>query len=208
MNNLYKSILILPIFIIGCTSNIIEEKKDFAKEINNLDLNIFSENGKKKYTITSPYSIYDNFKNKFQFQKTTINIFQDDKIKYILNSDESTLSRNNKILELKGNVELKTINEDEDFLFADNFIWNIDESNYLLTGNIRFENKNVILKSGIAKMGSDNIIEFFNPVQYIIKDDNNEKRYETNSENAYYDLNKESLIFSSKSKRVSSKIYF
>jgi len=207
MNNLYKSILILAIFIIGCSPNIIEEK-DFAKEINNLDLNIFSENGKKKYTITSPYSIYDNFKNKFQFQKTTINIFQDDKIKYILNSDESTLSRNNKILELKGNVELKTINEDEDFLFADNFIWNIDESNYLLTGNIRFENKNVILKSGIAKMGSDNIIEFFNPVQYIIKDDNNEKRYETNSENAYYDLNKESLIFSSKSKRVSSKIYF
>ena len=207
MNNLYKSILILPILIIGCAPNFIEEK-DFAKEINNLDLNIFSENGEKKYTITSPYSIYDNFKNKFQFQKTTINIFQDDKIKYILNSDESTLSRNNKILELKGNVELKTINEDEDFLFADNFIWNIDESNYLLTGNIRFENKNVILKSGIAKMGSDNIIEFFNPVQYIIKDDNNEKRYETNSENAYYDLNKESLIFSSKSKRVSSKIYF
>ena len=207
MNNFYKSILILPIFIIGCAPNIIDEK-DFAKEINNLDLNIFSENGKKKYTITSPYSIYDNFKNKFQFQKTTINIFQDDKIKYILNSDESTLSRNNKILELKGNVELKTINEDEDFLFADNFIWNIDESNYLLTGNIRFENKNVILKSGIAKMGSDNIIEFFNPVQYIIKDDNNEKRYETNSENAYYDLNKESLIFSSKSKRVISKIYF
>ena len=207
MNNLYKSILILAIFIIGCSPNIIEEK-DFAKEINNLDLNIFSENGKKKYTITSPYSIYDNFKNKFQFQKTTINIFQDDKIKYILNSDESTLSRNNKILELKGNVELKTINEDEDFLFADNFIWNIDESNYLLTGNIRFENKNVILKSGIAKMGSDNIIEFFNPVQYIIKDNYNEKRYETNSENAYYDLNKESLIFSSKSKRVSSKIYF
>ena len=207
MNNFYKSILILPIFIIGCAPNIIDEK-DFAKEINNLDLNIFSENGEKKYTITSQYSIYDSFKNKFQFQKTTINIFQDDKIKYIINSDESSLSRNNKILELKGNVKLKTTNQDEDFLFADNFVWNIDESNYLLTGNIRFENKNVVLKSGKAKMASDNIIEFFNPVKYIIKDDNNEKRYETNSENAYYDLNKESLSFSSKSKRVSSKIYF
>ena len=207
MNNLYKLILILPIFIIGCAPNIIE-KKDFTKEINNLDLNIFSENGEKKYTITSPYSIYDNFKNKFQFQKTTINIFQDDKIKYVINSDESSLSRNNKILELKGNVKLKTTNQDEDFLFADNFVWNIDESNYLLTGNIMFENKNVVLKSGQAKMASDNIIEFFNPVKYIIKDDNNEKRYETNSENAYYDMNKESLSFSSKSKRVSSKIYF
>ena len=207
MNNFYKSILILPIFIIGCAPNKIDEK-DFAKEINNLDLNIFSENGQKKYTITSPHSIYDNLKNKFQFQKTTVNIFQDDKIKYIIYSDESFLSRSNKILELKGNVKLKTNNEDEDFLFADNFIWNIDESNYLLTGNIRFENKNVILKSGKAKMASDNIIEFFNPVKYIIKDDNNEKRYETNSENAYYDMNKESLSFSSKRKRVSSKIYF
>ena len=207
MNNLYKLILILPIFIIGCAPNIIE-KKDFKKEINNLDLNIFSENGEKKYTITSPYSIYDNFKNKFQFQKTTINIFQDDKIKYIINSDESSLSRNNKILELKGNVNLKTINQDGDYLFADNFVWNIDESSYLLLGNIRFENKNVVLKSGKAKMASDNIIEFFNPVKYIIKDDNNEKRYETNSENAYYDMNKESLSFSAKSKRVSSKIYF
>ena len=207
MNNLYKLILILPIFIIGCAPNIIE-KKDFIKEINNLDLNIFSENGEKKYTITSPHSFYDNFKNKFQFQKTTINIFQDDKIKYIINSDESSLSRNNKILELKGNVKLKTINQDEDSLLADNFIWNIDESNYLLTGNIIFENKNVVLKSGKAKMDSDNIIEFFNPVKYIIKDDNNEKRYETNSENAYYDMNNESLSFSAKSKRVSSKIYF
>ena len=207
MNNLYKLIFVLPIFISGCAPNIIEEK-DLAKEINSLDLNIFSKNGEKKYSITSPHSIYDNFKNKFQFQKTTINIFQDDKTKYIINSDESSLSRNNKVLELKGNVKLKTLNQDEDYLFADNFIWYIDEANYLLTGNIRFENKNVILTSGKAKLSTDNIIEFFNPVKYIIKDENNEKRYETKSENAYYNINQESLSFKAKEKRVSSKIYF
>ena len=207
MNNLYKLILSLPIFIVGCAPNIIEEK-DFAKEINSLDLNIFSKDGEKKYSITSPHSIYDNFKNKFEFKKTTINIFQDDKTKYIINSDESSLSRNNKILVLKGNVELKTINQDQDTLFADNYIWNIDEANYLLTGNIRFENKNVILTSGKAKLDSDNIIEFFNPVKYIIKDENNENKYETKSENAYYDINQESLIFKATNKRVSSKIYF
>ena len=207
MNNLYKLILSLPIFIVGCAPNIIEEK-DFAKEINSLELNIFSKDGEKKYSITSPHSIYDNFKNKFEFKKTTINIFQDDKTKYIINSDESSLSRNNKILVLKGNVKLKTINQDQDTLFADNVIWNIDEANYLLTGNIRFENKNVILTSGKAKLDSDNIIEFFNPVKYIIKDENNENKYETKSENAYYDINQESLIFKATNKRVSSKIYF
>ena len=208
MNNIYKFIIIIiPIFVLGCSPNVIEEKR-VTKEINSLDLNIFSRTGDKKYSITSTHSIYDKFKNKFQFQKTTINIFQDDKTKYIIISDESTLSNNNKILELKGNVQLKTINQDKDYLFADYFIWNIDEANYLLTGNIKFENKNVILTSRKAKLGSDNIIEFFNPVKYIIKDDNNEKRYETNSENAYYNIDQESLSFKARDKRVSSMICF
>ena len=207
MNNLYKLIFIFPIFIVGCIPNIIEEK-DAAKEINSLELNIFSKNGDKKYSIKSPYSVYDNFKNEFKFKNITINIYQEDRTKYIINSDESYLSRNNKFLELKGNVKLKTISQDEDYLFADNFIWNIEEASYLLTGNIRFENKNVILTSGKAKLGSDNIIEFFDPVKYIIKDDDDENRYETNSENAYYNINQESLIFKAKNKRVSSMIYF
>ena len=207
MNKIFKLIILLPVFILGCSPNVIEDNK-VTKKINRLDLNIFSKSGDKKYSITSPFSIYDNIKNRFQFKKTTINIFQEGKTKYIINSDESSLSNNNKVLEMNGNVLLKTIEQNEDFLYADNFIWNIDETNYLLTGNIRFENKNVILTSGKAKLGSDNIIEFFNPVKYIIKDEFNKNKYETNSENAYYDINNESLSFKAKDNRVSSKIYF
>ena len=107
---------------------------------------------------------------------------------------------------MSGGVQI--INQDEDYLFADSFIWNIDETNYLLTGNIRFENKNVILTSRKAKLDADNIIEFYNPVKYIIRDENNKNLYETNSENAFYDINKESLSFKAKDKRVRSKIYF
>ena len=206
MNKIYKLIIILPLVILGCTTNVNKENK-FTKKINSLDLNIFSKSGDKKYSITSPYSIYDNLEDKFHFKKTTINIFYGGYTKYIINSDESTLSDNNKVLELKGNVKLKTISKDEDYLYADNFIWNIDETNYLLTGNIRFENKNVILTSAKAKLGVDNIIEFFNPVKYIIKDNNN-NLYETNSENAYYDINNESLSFKAKEKRVRSILYF
>jgi len=207
MNKIYRLIIILHFFILGCTSNVFEENK-VTKEINSLDLNIFSKSGDKKYSISSPYSIYDNITDKFQFKKTTINIFLDGKTKYIINSDKSSLSDNNKLLELKGNVKLKTINQDEDHIYSDNFIWNIDDTHYLLTGNIRFENKNLILTSSKAKMGPDNIIEFFNPVRYIIKDNNNQNKYETTSENAYYDINKENLSFKSKDKRVRSKIYF
>ena len=109
---------------------------------------------------------------------------------------------------MKGNVKLKTLKEDEDILYADNFTWNIDETNYLLEGNIKFENKNIILNSDKATLGSNNIIEFFNPVKYIIKDDNNDNKYEINSENAYYDLNTESISFEAYDKRVRSIIYF
>jgi len=207
MNNIHI-IIIIPLFILGCTAtNVIEEIK-VKKEINSLDLNIFSKNGDKKYSIKSPYSTYNNIVNKFQLQKTTIRIFQGGEIKYIINSDEATLTDNNKILELKGNVMIKTINQDEDYLYADYFVWNIDETIYVLTGNIKFENNNVILTSGKAKMGQDNIIEFFKPVKYIIKEDNNENKYEINSENANYDIKKESLSFKAKDKRVRSIIYF
>ena len=125
-----------------------------------------------------------------------------------ITSEESTLSDNNKLLKLKGNVKLKTLKNNEDILNADNFIWNIENTNYLLEGNIRFENQNIILNSGKAILGADNIIEFFNPVKYIIKDENNENKYEINSENAFYNLNTESVSFEAKDKRVKSIIYF
>ena len=207
MNNIYRIIIFFPILILGCNTNVIEENK-VNQKIDRLDMDIFSNRGEKIYSITSPYSSFDKNKQKFQLKKTIINIFNDEETKYIIKSDESTLSDNNKLLELKGNVKLKTIRQDEDILYADNFIWNIDETNYLLRGNIRFENKNIILNSAKAKLGSDNIIEFFNPVKYVIKGNKNENKYEINSENAYYDIETESVSFRAKDKRVRSIIYF
>ena len=207
MNNILRLIILLPLFMLGCTPNVIDENKVIQK-IDNLDMNIFSKRGDKIYSITSPYSSYDNKELKFETEKTTINIFNGEEIKYIVNSDESTLSKNNKLLELKGNIKLKTLKKDEDILYADNFIWNIEDAKYLLEGNIKFENKNIILNSGRAELGTDNIIEFFNPVKYIIKDDDNQNKYEINSENAFYNLNTESVSFEAKDKRVKSIIYF
>ena len=207
MNNLYKLIIIFPVLITGCSPNVIEENKVIQK-IDSLDMNIFSNEGEKIYSVKSPYSSYDKNNQKFQLRKTTINIFKGEETKYIIDSDESSLSNNNKHLELKGNVKMITINQEDEILYADSFSWNIDETYYLLKGNIRFENKNIILNSEKATLGTDNIIEFYNPVKYIIKDDNNEKKYEINSENAFYNINTESVSFSAKEERVRSKIYF
>ena len=207
MSKIYRLIIFLPFFILGCAPNVIDENKVIQK-IDSLDMNIFSKRGDKIYSITSPNSSYDIIELKFELKKPIINIFDGENTKYIISSEESTLSNNNKLLKLKGNVKLKTLKKEEDILYADIFIWNIEKTNYLLEGNIRFENQNIILNSGKAILGSDNIIEFFNPVKYIIKDENNENKYEINSENAYYNLNTESVSFKAKDKRVKSIIYF
>ena len=193
--------------MLGCAPNVIDENKVIQK-IESLDMTIFSKSGDKIYSISSPNSSYDNIELKFELKKPIINIFNGDITKYIISSEESTLSDNNKLLELKGNVKLKALNQEEDILYCDNFTWNIEETKYLLEGNIKFENQNIILNSGKAELGSDNIIEFFNPVKYIIKDENNENKYEINSENAYYNLKTESVSFEGKDKRVRSIIYF
>jgi len=193
--------------MLGCAPNVIDENK-VIQRIDSLDMTIFSKSGDKIYTITSPNSSYDNIELKFELKKPIINILNGEETKYIISSEESSLSDNNKLLKLNGNVKLKTLKKNEDFLNADNFIWDIENTNYLLEGNIRFENQNIILNSGKAVLGSDNIIEFFNPVKYIIKDENNVSKYEINSENAYYDLNTESVSFQAKNKKVKSIIYF
>ena len=193
MSNIYRLIIFLPLFILGCAPNVIDENKVIQK-IESFDMTIFSKSGDKIYSITSPDSSYDNIELSFELKKPIINILNRKKTKYIISSEESTLSDNNKLLKLKRNVKLETLKKDGDFLYADNFIWNIENTNYLLEGNIRFENKYIILNSEKAILDSDNIIEFFNPVKYIIKDENNENKYETNSENAYYNLDTDSVL--------------
>ena len=207
MTHIYRLIIFLPIVILGCAPNVIEENK-IVQKIESLNMNIFSKKGDKIYSITSPNSKYDKVQLKFNLKRTTINIFEGEDIKYVINSDSSTISDRNKIVELNGNVELKSVNKDNEILYGDNLIWNVDESNYELKGNIKFESTKVLLYSNKANLGKDNIIEFFNPVKYKIKDDNNEKQYEINSENAFYNINTESLSFSAKEKRVRSIIYF
>ncbi len=206
MNNIYKSIIIFPLLLLGCKPNVNEVNRIMQK-IDSLDMNIYSNQGEKIYRIISPNSSYDIIRQTLNLKNTTINLYSNKELKYIINSDESKLSNNNKILELKGNVKLKSLLEDNDILHSDYFIWNIEESKYLLKGNIKFENENIILNSNKATLSSDNIIEFYNPVKYIIKKDN-KSNYEINSENAFYNIKTKSVIFKSTNNRVRSKIYF
>ena len=74
---------------------------------------------------------------------------------------------------------------------------------------MKFINNSITLSSNKAILNkNNNIIEFFNPVKYKVNDNNNKSGYEVNSQNAYYNIEKKSVSFSSKKERVRSKIYF
>ena len=208
MNRLSKLLFLIPLIMIGCTNDEIDEKY-LNQSINNLNMNIYSKEGVKLYSIKSPNSNYNKEINKFNLKETTINIFNDNELEYIINSNKSELSNNNKLIELNGNVLVKTINQQEDKLTANKFIWNIQKSEYLLLGNVKLENSLVILSSNKAILKkSTNIIEFFNPVKYKVKNNIRDSKYEVNSENAYYNIDNKSIIFKSQESRVRSKIYF
>ena len=103
---------------------------------------------------------------------------------------------------------MMTVFKDNDVLKADKLFWNIDESKYLLTGNVSFENNSVILTSSKATLNSQNILKFHNPVKYVIKDKNKGKNYEIISENAFYDLTTKSVRFNANEKKYVQKLIF
>ena len=207
MNKLYKVLITIQLLITGCdTNNLIEQ--NISQRIESFNMNILSNEGKKIFTIKSPYSIYDKASNIIKLEKTTIHSFNEEVVEYIINSDESKFSNDNKVLELKGNVLVSKTLQKEDKLYANSFTWNINNSEYLLSGNVKFENNSITLSSNKAILNKgSNIIEFFKPVKYIMKNNDNDKA-EIKSENAFYNINTKSLSFTSVKDRVRSKLYF
>ena len=116
--------------MLSCAPNVIDENK-FKQKIDSLDMTIFSKSGDKIYSITSPNSSYDNIELTFELKKPIIRILNGEETKYIISSEESSLSDNNKLLKVKGDVKLKTLKKNGYILYADNFIWNIKNPHLL-----------------------------------------------------------------------------
>ena len=87
MSNIYRLIIFLPLFLLGCApTNVIDENKVIQK-IESLDMTIFSSSGDKIYSITSPNSSYDNIELKFELKNAIINILNGEETKYIISSE-------------------------------------------------------------------------------------------------------------------------
>jgi len=207
MIKLNKLLFLIPLIIFGCKGTNLSNKK-FSQVIDNFNMNIYSTEGKKILTIKSNNSNFDRVNNIFNLKETTIFLFKGNIKEYIITSDNGKLTKN-KLVELIGNVKINSLLQKENTLSGNYFWWNVNKSEYLLKENVVFNNKTITLSSNKAIMNKSNkTIEFFKPVKYTMKEINEQSLFEVKSENAYYNIDNNSLFFSSKEERVRSKLYF
>ena len=155
MNKFYRLLFLIAIIIVGCKTNQKDENIT-SQSINTMNMMIFNSEGEKLLSIESPYSNYDKEKNIFNLKETTIKLFKDNESEYLITSEKSKLSNDNKLIELEGNVLVKTLIKKDDKLYSNNFKWNIENSEFLLVGNVKFENKSISLTSNKAVLNKTN----------------------------------------------------
>ena len=211
MNKLYLLIsLLFCFFTISCKKQISYDKKSNLI-IEDFKLNHYKGNGKKLYKLETPYSTFNKVEQSYSLDKTKIYFYEMDVIKYIINSDSAKLF-DNKLIELKGNVEVTDTNDNNNnkvIIKSNNLFWNIEKYEFILEGNVTLVNNKIRLNSSKAILDKKkDIINFFKPVKYNYKDKNNITKYDIKSEDAFYNLSNQNVIFKSESNKVKSRIIF
>ena len=208
MNKLFYLIYILiSFFLTSCNVTTKQEGKSVLI-IEKFNLNHYSKNGSKLYTLDTPYSVFNQTDQSYLLNKTNIKFFEDNNVKYNVNSDSAKLL-NNKFLRLKGNVEINDFNNDKTIVKSNNLFWDIDKSEFILEGNVSLVNNNINLSSSRALFDKkDDIITFYNPIKYNYKDKQGTIKYNISSENAFYNISTKDVLFKSKFDKVKSKFIF
>ena len=208
MNRLYYLICILFSFLISsCNVRSTQEDKSILI-IEKFNLNHYSKNGSKLYMLETPYSVFNQTDQSYLLNKTNIKFFDKENVKYNVNSDSAKLL-NNKFLELNGNVEINDFNNNKTIIKSNKLFWDIDESEFILEGNVSLINNSINLTSSRASFNKkEDIILFYNPIKYNYKDEEGIRKYNISAEDAYYNITNKNIIFKSKDDKVRSKLNF
>jgi len=208
MNRIFYLIFIISsLFISSCNVNTKKTNKSVLI-IEDFNLQHYSKNGSKLYMLETPYSVLNQTDQSYLLNKTNIKFFDQENVKYNVNSDSAKLL-NNKFLELKGNVEINDFNNNKTIIKSNNLFWDIDKSEFILEGEVSLVNNIINLSSSRALFDKkDDIILFYNPIKYNYKDEEGIRKYNISSENAYYNISTKDVIFKSKNDKVKSKLIF
>ena len=208
MNRIFCLIFIVSsLFISSCNFSTKKTNKSVLI-IEDFNLKHYSKNGNKLYMLETPYSVLNQTDQSYLLNKTNIKFFDQENVKYNVNSDSAKLL-NNKFLELKGNVEINDFNNNKTIIKSNNLFWDIDKSEFILEGEVSLVNNIINLSSSKALFDKkDDTILFYNPIKYNYIDEEGIRKYNISSENAYYNISTKNVIFKSKDDKVKSKLIF
>ena len=204
-----KRLLIFSIYFLlsSCSTSI--RKIDSNLAIDDFYMTQFEINGDKLYAISSPKSVFIKDIQIYKLDKTKILFFEDNKENYIINSNKSSLFNNNNEIKLEGDVRLYDLNNKKNTITANKALWNIDKYEFTLIGDVILNNNSInIISSKAVFNKKQNIIKFFKPVKYRYLNNSSNLNYNVKADNAYYDLNKKTLLFESINERIKSNINF
>ena len=204
-----KNFLIFSIYLLlsSCSTSI--KKIDSNLAIDDFSMTHFEINGDKLYAISSPKSVFIKDNQIYKLDKTKILFFEENKENYVINSKKSSLLNNNNYIKLEGDVRLYDLSNKENTITANNAFWNINKNEFTLIDDVIFNDNSINLISSKAIFNTkNNIIKFFKPVKYRYLNNSSTLNYNVKADNAYYDLNKKTLLFESKNKRIKSNITF
>ena len=207
-----KNLLIIFIYLLltaGCTTSTSLKKVDSDLTIDEFTMTQFENNGDKLYSISSPKCIFDKDKQIYKLHKTEIFFYKKNYLNYVINSQKSSLLDNNKYIKLEGEVKLFDLNNTNNTINANNAFWNIDNSEFLLEGDVILNNNSINLISSKALLNQKTkVIKFFKPVKYRYLNNSSTVDYQVKADNAYYDLEDKKLLFESKKERIKSRLTF
>jgi len=207
MNKFLNLISFISILILSSCKLNKPADANYTLTINDFSMNQVSDNGEKLYTIISPKSILNKMTFIYELDGVEVIFYGDDKPKYIINAESAML--NSTLLTLDGDVIIKNVDDKNSTINSNSLYWDTANSLITLEGNVIFEDNYINLLSSKAILNQDSdIVEFFNPVKYFYKEVNNDAEYKISSENAYYDLKNNRILFSSENGRVQSTLSF
>ena len=204
-----KKLLIFYIYLLlsSCSTSI--KRIDSNLAIDDFSMTHFEVNGDKLYSISSPKSLFIKDNQIYKLDNTKILFYEENKINYIIESEKSSLLNYNKDIKLVGDVRLYDLNNKANTINANEAYWNIDKYEFILIGDVILNNNSINIVSSKAVFNKkENFIKFFKPVKYRYLNNSSTLNYKVKADNAYYDLNKKTLLFESKRKRIKSNISF
>jgi len=168
--------------------------------------------GSRNFIFKSPEAQFDLINNLVFANNSSINVYTNDEMKFLINSKKSIINNNLNIITLDDGINVSLYDKEKSILKANKIIWDINNSLMDIKGNIFLKNNQYLLRAGSALYKKSVGIIYFSNIKsyelYTLKNGANNTFLKVYADNAEVSIENKSLKFKSlDGKNVITNIY-